>query len=80
MKQDKATSAISDELLLRFREAATIEHRLLELETRISTTDHPQRGTVCVQRLLKLVSQNSALERFHDEAHEYLRLVREGRA
>jgi hypothetical protein len=79
MKRDPNTSGISDELLLAFRQATEIEFRLLELEIWISTTDHPQRWTVCVARLLKLIRKNPGLKCLHDEAHEYLRLIHEGR-
>lgn len=71
-------------LLVAFREAAEIEHRLIELE-RWLAHDRPKRDTlaywrkwtVCSMRLLKLVSSNPRLTPYHDAAHAYLLAIHE---
>ncbi len=75
-----------ESLLFRFRRAAEIEHRLLWLEEWLArerpepgTPEFWRRWTVCVMRLLRLISHNRRLAPWQDSIHAYLRALHEGR-
>jgi hypothetical protein len=80
MKRD----APSDQLLVRFREAAVLDRRLLELESWLQRDRQPydspefwKKWIKAAWRLLRLVKINPSLEPHHDIAHRYLLAVHE---
>lgn len=74
-----------EDLLLRFREAAEIEHRLLELESWLikrmpETADAQVRHwRIASIRALKLIIRDRRLKPFNPDILAYLRLVFEAR-
>lgn len=81
------STATDQDLLLRFREAAAVEHRLLWIEDYVSgkpaTEDalsSRRRWTVATLRFMQLIRQNPALSPFVDTIRDHLLALHEGRA
>ena len=75
------------DLLLRFREAAALEHRLLWIEDFVASRPKTEdalacrrRWAVATLRFMQLIRANSAIAPFIETIREHLLAVHEGRA